>query len=376
MVVTSFIVRLLSIDSTPYYRSAKTPPEHSTRWEFPLVEVTTDAGISGYSMGRGTGGQGRALAYALRDAYGYRLLGIDPVRQHEFIWQHFKRENRHFYSLTDAALGTIDVALWDIRGKAAGLPIAALLGQYREKVPTYATINRQTLETPEAVREQCAAARAAGFTAIKIQFWNGPDRDIPRLQAARDSVGPAFRLMFDAAGGYQLTEAMRVGSALSELGYYWFEEPVPDAQIGNLRELRRRVRVPILAAETARLSELHSYLLHEAVDMIRGDVHITAGITGLRKACAMAELFGLNLEIHAAGASLLDAAHIHVACAMKNCEYVEVPPPVFRFGLVERPIDSGPDGLLACPTAPGLGVELDWDWINAHTVLTLDCSDA
>ena len=80
--------------------------------------------------------------------------------------------------------GVLDVALWDLRGQAAGLPLASLLGRYRDEVPTYATLGRLQLDTIGAVRESCAAARAAGFRAIKLQFWNGPEADLPRLHAA------------------------------------------------------------------------------------------------------------------------------------------------------------------------------------------------
>lgn len=372
MQITSVSIRLLSAPPPGFYAHAREKPEFSLVWEFPLLELATDTGVRGHAMGRGLQGQGRALAYTLRDVYAHRLLGVDPLRESERLWQTLKRGNRHLYSTTDAPLGVIDTALWDLRGKATGLPIAALLGQYRRTVPSYATIARQQLETREAVIASCAEARAAGFRAIKLQFWNGPEQDIPRLRQAREAVGPDFRLMFDAAGGYTLTEALRVGEVLADLGYFWFEEPVPDAQIGALRELRHRLKIPILATETARIGELHSYLREDAVDLMRGDVYITAGVTGLRKAMAMAELFGVNLEIHAAGASLLDVAHLHLACAAKNCDYVELPPPALTFGLAGNPLALSADGTLACPTGPGLGVALDWDWIKAHTVLTLD----
>lgn len=376
MKITSAKVRLLAVPPPRFYSHAREKPEFSLTWEFPLLELATDTGLRGYAMGRGLQGQGRALAYTLHDVYGARLLGVDPLRESERLWQDLKRGNRHLYSTTDAPLGVIDTAIWDLRGKAAGLPIAALLGQFRAKVPSYATIARQQLETPAAVIESCAAARQAGFNAIKLQFWNGPEHDIPRLREARRAAGDAFRLMFDAAGGYNFTEALRVGHALDDLGFHWFEEPIPDAQIGRLGELRRKLRLPILATETARIGELHTYLREGAVDLMRGDVYITAGITGLRKAMAMAELFGVNMEIHAAGASLLDVAHLHVACAARNCEYVELPPAALTFGLAGQPLSVGADGQLTCPTGPGLGVELDWDWINAHTVLTLEAPDA
>jgi L-alanine-DL-glutamate epimerase-like enolase superfamily enzyme len=97
-------------------------------------------------------------------------------------------------------------------------------------------------------------------------------------------------------------------------------------------------------------------------------VYLKAGITGLRKAMVAAELLGVNLEIHAANAPLLDVANLHVAGAARNCRYIETHHPVFRFGLRGDPLTPDAAGMLIVPTAPGLGVDLDWDWLDRHTI--------
>jgi L-alanine-DL-glutamate epimerase-like enolase superfamily enzyme len=274
---------------------------------------------------------------------------------------------RHLYGISDVAIGIIDVALWDIVGKVAGLSVGAMLGIDAPRLPTYRTLSRFQLATPEDVARTVPPA-AVGVHGVKIQVWDGPDRDIPRLEQARELAGPGVTLMHDAAGQYDLWSAMRVGAALADLQYHWFEEPIPDAEVANLARLRSTLTVPIVAAETASLRQLPEYLAAGAVDALRGDVLIKGGITGLRKAVALAELHGVRLEIHTGGAPLLDLANLHVAASTRVSTFVETHHEVFRFGLREPLLEPDAEGYLRVPTGPGLGAELDWDWIEDHTV--------
>ena len=208
----------------------------------------------------------------------------------------------------------------------------------------------------------------AGSHAYKLQLWQGPDQDIPRFYAAREAVGDGFPLMQDAAGGYTYAEALEVGKVLDKLQFKWFEEPIPDRQIDLLRRLDRELDIPLLVGETVSLAELPNYFRAPSFGLVRGDVLIKGGITGLRKAFAIAEIFGSNLEIHTAGTPLLDLANLHVASAHRNCEFVELHHPIFRFGLKGNPLESDAGGCLQVPSAPGLGVDLDWDWLENHTI--------
>lgn len=359
-------IRLVAIDPSEWFGEQGPPPGAPNRWHYPVVTVATDEGVDGHTMGYGSVGEGRGVAHKIRDVYAPLLVGQDPLH-HEAIWQQLKRHNRHLYNSTDTILGVLDVALWDIAGKVAGLPLAALLGLRRTSIPAYQSIQR-SITTPERVAAEVERVKADGFRACKVQFWDGPSRDIPRLRAAREAAGDEYTLMFDAAAGYGFVDALEVGHVLEELGFRWFEEPIPDRQVSLLRRLTEELRIPILAAETVSLDELAEYLRAGAVDMIRGDVLIKCGVTGLRKALAAAELFGLKLEIHTAATPLLDVANLHVACATANCEFFESHHAVFRWGLKGNPLGIDADGLQHVPTGPGLGVEIDWDWIEDHTV--------
>jgi L-alanine-DL-glutamate epimerase-like enolase superfamily enzyme len=364
--ITGITSRIISYDVSAIYGEAGPPLEISADYRYSFDTLHTDEGIDGHSMQFGWMGEGQAIGHALHQAYARFLIGRDPM-EHEHLWQDLRRQNRHHYNLTDALLGVIDIALWDIRGKAAGLPIARMLGLARSSIPTYATAITVN-PTPEQVYEEAQLRVQQGYRGFKIQFWDGLDADIPRFRAAREAVGPAFPLFQDAAGFYSWTEALGAGYVLDELNYRWFEEPLPDRQVFQLKRLTEEIRTPVLAGETSRLHELPELMRVGAADIVRGDVLIKAGITGLRKAAAAAELFGYNIEIHGLGAPLLDAANLHVALSIENCEFSEGHEALYHEGLVGTPLAIDRHGLRHLPDAPGLGVEMDWDWVDDHTI--------
>jgi L-alanine-DL-glutamate epimerase-like enolase superfamily enzyme len=181
--------------------------------------------------------------------------------------------------------------------------------------------------------------------------------------------------MEDAVGGYDYLTALKAGKVLGELGYTWFEEPIPDRQADQLRRLTEQLEVPILAFETLRLGELVGHLRQGAADIARGDVLISGGITGLRKALATCELFGWNLEIHGIGSVLMDIANLHVALSVENCRFLESHHEMFTRGVVGSPLAIDADGCRTLPEGPGLGVEMDWDWVDDHTIEVVTTGD-
>jgi len=356
---------ILEIDAAPRYKEGVVPTGRPKSWYFPLVTLHTDTGLAGHSMIYGPHGDGRALADILHESYWPQVAGSDP-RESEAIWQRLHDRQRHLYNQTDTLLSAIDVAIWDLRGKLAGLPLAALLGQHRDRMPAYQTALSEAY-TEEEIAREVAAVKQAGFHGYKLQLRGGPQADLPRLRAAREAAGPGFPLMQDPNSGYNLPEALAVGRELDAMNYHWYEEPLPEAQVEHYRFLTSVLRTPILAAETTRLADLPHFLTGRTLTMARGDVLIKGGVTGLRKAMAACEIFGYTLEIHTANTPLLDVANLHVACAARNTTLVEVHHPVFRFGLKTHPFAPDPAGFVHLPQGAGLGVELDWDWIDRVT---------
>ena len=369
MKVTRVSSRVLSIDASPSFGPSGPEPGELPTWEYLLTSVETDEGLTGHSMMWGPNREGRGIAYHVRDIVSGLIVGRDPLAV-EARWQQLRDKTRGLYPLSDSLVALLDVAFWDIAGQAAGMPIARLLGQYRDAIPAYASPSGHDSLTVEGTIAEARAVKAAGFHGYKLWSVLGPAGDIPRLRAAREAVGPDFPLMADAGGLYRYTEAMEVGHVLDELGYAWYEEPISDYHLPLLRRLADELRTPILAAEkTTPLGYTIEYLRQGAVDILRGDVLMKAGITGLHKMAVAAELFGLDLEIHGTLTSLLDIANLHVSGAIRNSRYAEAFwEPHYRFGLVGDPLVPDAQGYLHVPSGPGLGVTIDWDWMENHTI--------
>lgn len=374
MRITSIESRVIGYDIAEAWGGVLPEGITNTWYEYSFDTFHTDEGIDGYTNQNANLRDGGAMIHVLHDLYAPHLIGADPLAV-ERIWHQLRRLNRHAYNLSDSVAGAIDVALWDIRGKAAGMPIATMLGLARERIPAYATA-RNIEPTPEQVHDEAATRKAQGFHGFKIQFWDGLGRDIPRFRAAREAVGPDFPLMQDAAGMYSYADAIAAGTVLGELGYTWFEEPIPDRNLFQLQRLTDQLEVPILAGETSRVHELAEAMRLGAFDIARGDVLMKEGITGLRKAAGMADLLGFDLEIHGINQPLLDVANLHVALSIANCRWSETFHPIYYRGLAGEPLKIDAEGYKHLPSGPGLGVELDWDWIDDHTTSTRTTPEA
>lgn len=277
-------------------------------------------------MGYGPLGQGRASAYQVHDVYHDDLVGRNPLH-HEAIRQDVRRKKRHLYSMSETTWASLDVALWDIKRKAAGMPIAVVLGLARDAVPLYKTYPPHLIEMPQEIERAVETCKGEGYSGFKMQPLGGPRKGIPRLPAARVSAGLDSPLMVDCSSALNYVCALEIGRELDDLGFTWFEE---------------QIRTPVIAGETVYLDELHGFVTSGAVDLVRGDVHRMAGITGLRKAIEMSELFGIELEIHTAASPILDVANLHVACSTESGRFLESHYDMFRFGLQGDPLAVRP----------------------------------
>ncbi len=254
MRITSIESRVLGYDVAETWGAAGPPAGRSSREQMTIDIFHTDDGIDGHTMQPGTRRGGAAMAPMLHDVYARHLIGEDPMES-ERLWQKLRRVNRHAYNLSDSVAGAIDVALWDIRGKVAGLPIASLLGVARDRIAAYSTASHRD-PTPEDVFEEARLRKAQGYHGFKVQFYDGPGLRWPRFRAAREGVGAGFPLMQDGVGMYSFTDALTSGRALEGLDYVWFEEPIPDRNLFQLQRPSDQLAIPILAGETLRVHEL------------------------------------------------------------------------------------------------------------------------
>ena len=337
-----------------------------------LLRVLTDDGIEGNSfLGEFRRG-GRHLFHAVIEHLKPELLGTDPAER-ERLWHRLRMlEGRR--GVPHTAWAPVDVALWDIAGKAAGLPIHSLLGTQRREVPVYATYPPRH-ETPDGYVREAGEIKAQGFTAYKIHPGVMGTRDVIRMvSAVRNAVGDEMTLMLDPNNNYDFRKAFEIGRALDDNGFYWFEDPVPWNDFDAIVELSRHLRTPLCMSDAPGFlfREAAHYVRLGAPRLLRGTAR-KLGITALKKLCALAEGFGQNCEIGTAGNSLLNAANLHVESSVANCDYHEwwMPTAAHQFGLVDD-LTRNARGMLEVPSRPGLGLDLDRDWIKSHTVATLE----
>ena len=219
--------------------------------------------------------------------------------------------------------------------------------------------------------EQALWAKTAGFHAYKLHPPNGLAIAIETCRRVRSAVGDEMRLMVDTGGIYEFNEAMRLGRAVEDLGFYWFEDPLAEDDIYNSAKLRQKLSIPIMATEYAP-GGFHSYaswITAQATDYLRGDVAVKGGLTGLMKASCLADAFRMNFEIHHGGNSLNNLAQLHAALAIRNTEYFEVllPAAAQQYGVVtDLTIDR--EGYLDEPQGIGLCATIDHEMIAARTI--------
>jgi L-alanine-DL-glutamate epimerase-like enolase superfamily enzyme len=317
-------------------------------------------------------------------AAGRMLLGQDH-RDRERLWDSV---NRAHAKNDRIGYGALDIALWDLAGKAAGQPIWALLGRHRSRLPAYVSTVGGTkgsgrLGSPQAYADYAASCVERGALAYKFHgFANSSVQDeIAVLRAVAGSIGGRADIMTDPGKGLAtLADALRLGRACDEVGAFWWEDPLRGDAPHAHHLLRERISTPLLITEFVRGLELRIALaLSGSTDLLRADPELDMGITGVMKTAHAAEALGLDLEVHAAG-----PAQRHCMAAIRNTNYYElglldpelgnpVMPPVYGPGYVEDLSAIDPDdGCVPVPDGPGLGVTYDWDWIAGHAVATHD----
>lgn len=307
------------------------------------------------------------------------LIGRE-AEQRQAIYDDLKREARQFDHMGH---GPLDIALWDLAGKKYGASITELLGGYRQRLPAYASTymsdRNGVLSSKEAHADFALQCYELGYRAYKIHGWNEGDRreEAANVVHLRRVVGDRMELMIDPACQLRtFADALYVGRACDEAGYFWYEDPYRDSGTSAYghRKLRQMLKTPLLQTEHVRGVEPKAdFLIAEASDFLRADPEYDMGITGAMKIAHLAEGFGIDCEIHASG-----PAHRHCMAAMRNTNYYEVAlvgpgtpnavPPVYRCGYSEQLEAVGEDGCFPVPTGPGLGVDYDWDFIRQNRI--------
>jgi galactonate dehydratase len=340
-----------------------------------LVEVRTADGILGYGECLGRFGA-RAYAELINEVFAPRLLGQSAfdIRR---LWQQMRASltGRAGGMLVEAIAG-VDIALWDVVGKALGQPVHRLLGGIgRTQVDCYASsVNWASLEVMEAQARQVVAM---GFKAIKIKLGQPVARAIETATRLREVVPAHVRLSVDANWAYSLDDAVAVGHALHRLGYWFFEEPIVPEDVAGYAQLRRTVSVPLAAGESDYTVAHASELLRERlVAIIQPDVARAGGISETRDIATLAHAFHVGYAPHVGwSGAVCVAASLQLAAAMPafvsfECMFIANPQ---RDALATQRVGAAQDlvdGRLTVPQGPGLGIDIDWDAVQRYRIDT------
>lgn len=334
-----------------------------------LVRITTEDGHEGFGDSWVQQTDARILRAGV--LYGVRplLIGQDS-RQVAALWQRQWRALRN-HGLHPAVSAT-DIALWDLRGRVLGQPVTALLGGVlRDRVEAYAT-----LPWHRPVEEQVpliAAAKARGFRGVKVAVGHGVDEDRARIKTLREAH-PDVLIAVDANGGYDVSDAARVGEACDANEVRWFEEPVPYTDPQGLASAGRRMRTPVSGFQSdTTVYALRRYLDLDALSIYQPSIDKCGGITQAARIAAVLDAWGKRLVPHSAAPPLSFLAALHVSATAPTGGLMEfmVPerdpadPGEYRLGAAHLrdpsmlAIDAG--GWLRPPVTPGLGMEIDMD---------------
>ncbi|CAH1678660.1 Mandelate racemase [Hyphomicrobiales bacterium] len=363
--ITDLTVTLFAWDGIPAIQYGDRNPVTTGASELGLVTLHTNEGISGYAfLGSSIRGARLDVVSLMRNLKPI-VLGRNPLDR-EQLWVDLHRVQR---ATTMRCIGAIDIALWDIAGKVAGLPIARLIGAARDRVPAYAS--SASLQSAQDYVDEALAVQRSGYHGYKLHPPKTVEAAVAACRAVRAAVGSDMRLMVDTGGCHSFTEAVRLGRALEELDFFWFEDPLAEDDIYNYTKLREKLTISLMATEYSP-GGFYSYpiwISSKATDYLRGDVAVKGGLTGILKAAVLADAFRMNFEIHHGGNSLNNIAQLHAALSIVNTGLFEVllPSEAQKYGILDDlVVDS--DGYINAINKPGLGVEIDFDLIKAKTI--------
>lgn len=340
-----------------------------------FVRVRTDAGITG--IGECSPMGAAVIAPLVHNVLRPKLIGADPFDT-ECLWDRmiFEPYKLGPHGALPEAIAGVDIALWDIKGKAVGLPVCKLIGgMYRDRVRVYFSYGWDRKASAADVARVMADKVEQGYTAVKIRMGWSPlctdPRDDPSVALVRElrvAFGEQIEIMYDANNGYTPHRAIRLGRELEELNTFHFEEPVAQFDYQGLAQVADALDIPVAAGEHEYTRwQFRDLITQGRVDIAQPDVVKCGGLTEAKRIAAVCQAYNKPITVHNTQPTIGTAASLHFAASTANCiyaqEYTGERPELSRFfrnGLEFR------DGYLMVPTSPGLGLELDEALLDAE----------
>lgn len=322
-----------------------------------LVKILTDSGITGVGLGS-AGGFSRVFTERLKPT----LLNEDPIDVERLWYKMWVPKLMGRRGLSTQAISTIDIALWDLRAKVAGMPLYKLLGGYRQSVPAYIAggyyVEGKGLKE---LAEEMAEFVSWGARAVKMKVGALPiPEDVKRVRAVREAVGPDVKLMVDANCAYRTYEAIQFAHRVEELEPFWFEEPIALDDYEGLSKIAAMTTIPLAVGENEYTRYgFRDLIAQRAVPILNPDANILGGVTEFMKVVALAQVYDLDVSPHGA-----EEIHVHLMAAIANGLILEFYPSQFEplTGRVfHHTLQLDEDGMLSPPDVPGIGVEPDYE---------------
>ncbi len=329
-----------------------------------IVKVSTDQGMEGFGESFGFFNSALTTAAAVETMLKPMLLGKDPTEIQK-LWNQMYREL--YYTgragIGISALSGVEIALWDIAGKALGAPVYKLLGgRAHDEVRAYASLMRYA--QPEDLARACSAVKERGYTAIKLH-----EIEVAAVEAARDAVGDEIDILLDVNCAWDVPDAIRMGQLFEPFQLYWYEEPVwPGDDYEGLAEVRAGVNIPLAAGEneyTARAFE--NLIAWRAVDFLQPSVFKLGGIIEEKKVFTLAQAKGCKVMPHCISFGPAMAATVHICFSEPGSELIETGVDIPEADILCEPLF--PDkGYWKISDKPGLGIELDENVLERYSI--------
>ncbi len=339
-----------------------------------LVKIETDEGVPGIGEAAYFGGPPMITKTIIEKELADYIIGEDPLNI-ERLWEKmYQRSIKHGRKgAIIASMSGIDVALWDIKARVAGMPLYRLLGGCHEKIRAYASAGFYAEgKGLRELAEEMASYVKEGFTAVKMKIGRlSQAEDVARVAAVRKAIGPNIDLLVDGNNAYSAYEAIKIARKMEEYDIFWFEEPVPAEDIEGSARVAAAIDTPLAAGE----NEFTRYgfrdlIINQALDIAQPDTTWCGGITEARKIAAMASAWNITCVPHSFSSAIALVSNLHFSASIPNSLFQEFDRNhnPLREELLTEPVKINKDGYIDLRDRPGLGIELNESVVQKYRV--------